>query len=143
MPVWGRWVLQRGALSKQGDPVSVWPHRNNNCPHAPSPPPSVPVWTVYSVPTRSVRHSHIKGYQALGEPTWGIKTTRGLKNEKRGSTQKHLHACIHGSMIHSSQKVDTTPMSINRHMGKNMVHPHSTIAVCCKKSCSTNTPQHG
>lgn len=83
MPVWGRWVLQRGALSKQGDPVSqsgpigiIIVHR------VPSPPPSVPVWTVYPVPTPSVKHSHIKGSQALGEPTWGIKTTRDLKIEE-------------------------------------------------------------
>ena len=72
-----------------------------------------------------------------GLSTWPSNSTPGRISERTESTRpyKHLHKNIHSNIIHSSQKIETTQMSINWWMNKqNMVYPYMECYLALKRN---------
>ena len=60
--------------------------------------------------------------------------------ELKADTHRYIYICVHSSVIHNSQKIETTHIPINRWMGKqNGIHTHNGLLFIFKKEWSSNT----
>ena len=61
--------------------------------------------------------------------------TQQFKIIENKDSNRHVYASVHGSIIHNSQKVETTKMSLNRRMDKqNVVYTYNRILFSHKKN---------
>ena len=94
-----------------------------------------------------VNDAHTVGNSPVTPQNWEVESAYGLaipllgtylKELKTGS-QKHLYTYVHNSIVHYSQMMKVTQVSIDRWMDKqNMIYPHNGILFNLKREWNSD-----
>ena len=64
---------------------------------------------------------------------WSNKPIFGYILKQNYNSERYTHPCVHSSTIHSSQNMETTLMSIQRWMDKDVVHIYNGVLLSHEK----------